>query len=472
MANPPGFFVDETGRAHVPFSTGTTSTPTTGDWIVGNVCTTTDGKLYVCTVAGTGAAATWTQIASSGGGFSLARTAVKTSNYSAAVNDLIPCDTTSAGFTVTLPTAPADKSLIAVKLVTQSGTNAVTISAGGSDVFNKTGGGTTRTLNILNESVLLEYTSATAIWTTIAADTPLSSLDSRYTASIVAYAQPLDADLTAIAGLTSAADKVPYFTGAAAAALLTRDTDGTLAGNSDTNLATQKATKTYADTKVPKSTITQAGGQILGTGSGTVTELAPGTVGQLQIVEDGANKVTWGREAHAHSAYLKPTGSLYETVSRIDGTFGNSGALTSQTLRMVAISLPKGLVVTSISVLSGTTALSAGTNQWFALFDSSRVALKITGDDTSTAWNANTIKTLNLTSTFTTTYAGLHYIGIMVKATTAPSLICSSTSSVATALAPSLGGNTSDAALTTPVSVGFTAGAISASGAMAYAYVS
>lgn len=55
--------------------------------------------------------------------------------------------------------------------------------------------------------------------------------------------------------------------GLGTAAGLTSDTDGTLAANSDTRIATQKATKTYADTKVAKTGDTMTGNLILGSGA-------------------------------------------------------------------------------------------------------------------------------------------------------------------------------------------------------------
>lgn len=109
-----------------------------------------------------------------------APTAVKTANYAAIVNDLIPCDNTSGSFTVTLPTAPADKSIVGVKTVIQSGTNTITIAAGGSDVFNKAGGSTTLTISLLFQGFLLQYKASTGIWYAYANDMTLSSLDARY----------------------------------------------------------------------------------------------------------------------------------------------------------------------------------------------------------------------------------------------------------------------------------------------------
>jgi hypothetical protein len=113
------------------------------------------------------------------GGLSLTRTAVKAANYTAAANELVPVDTTSGAVTITLPAAPADRSIVCVKLVTQGGTNAVTVNCGGADVFNKTGGATSGSLTLLNQAMLVEYDVA-AVWTVVADDVPLSVLDTRF----------------------------------------------------------------------------------------------------------------------------------------------------------------------------------------------------------------------------------------------------------------------------------------------------
>lgn len=74
-------------------------------------------------------------------------------------------------------------------------------------------------------------------WTATTVEGALAEVPSRY--------QPLDSDLTAIAGLTSAADKLPYFTGSAAAALA----DLTSAGRAlidDADASAQRTTLGFA----------------------------------------------------------------------------------------------------------------------------------------------------------------------------------------------------------------------------------
>lgn len=90
-------------------------------------------------------------------------TAVKTTTYTAAAGEYVPCDATSGGFTVTLPTAPADGSMITVKK-TDSSSNVVTISRGGSDVFNASGGATSVSLTRQGQGIRLVYKATGAIW--------------------------------------------------------------------------------------------------------------------------------------------------------------------------------------------------------------------------------------------------------------------------------------------------------------------
>jgi hypothetical protein len=183
----------------------------------------------------------------------------------------------------------------------------------------------------------------------------------------------------------------------------------------------------------------------------------------------GRSIVTWDQ-------YLRPSAAKFESISRL---FINSAttALTSGTLRVAAISLPRSLVVTSISFMSGTTALTAGTSthQIFGLYNSSKVRLAVTSDDGQTAWGASTVKTLNLTTPYTTTYEGLHYLACMVNADTGNGGVMPTFNgwngvlALVAGVTPQLFGNTSDTGLTTTLPDPF--GTIT-NGAPIYCYVS
>jgi hypothetical protein len=91
-------------------------------------------------------------------------TAVKTGAYTALVNDRVLVDTSSAAVTITLPSAPADKSRIDVQLVAANGTNLCTIARQGTDVFDKAGGATSLTLKSFGQMVALQYEASAGVW--------------------------------------------------------------------------------------------------------------------------------------------------------------------------------------------------------------------------------------------------------------------------------------------------------------------
>lgn len=107
----------------------------------------------------------------------LTAVAVKTANYTAAAGEYVPVNTTSGSITITLPSAPADGTRIAIKLVT--GSNSCVISRGGSDVFNQAGGATTLTLASAGLGVTLQYATTGGIWYSLDS-TPLSALNGAY----------------------------------------------------------------------------------------------------------------------------------------------------------------------------------------------------------------------------------------------------------------------------------------------------
>ena len=100
----------------------------------------------------------------------------------------------------------------------------------------------------------------------------------------------------------------------------------------------------------------------------------------------------------------------------------NIAGVTSGTLVMQAIWLPAGLVVNNLITMSGTTASATQTNRWLALYDNNRNLLRQGPNAGATVIAANTIWSDAITA-YTTTYAGIHYIGIMTAATTVNTLI-------------------------------------------------
>jgi hypothetical protein len=108
-------------------------------------------------------------------GINLIPTAVKTANYTLSPSDFVPVNNTSGNIVLTLPNAPADKTIAGVKLVILGTGNIVTINTAGADVYNKASGSTSATLKLLNQAILLQYQASTHIWYVIADDIPLSA---------------------------------------------------------------------------------------------------------------------------------------------------------------------------------------------------------------------------------------------------------------------------------------------------------
>lgn len=168
----------------------------------------------------------------------------------------------------------------------------------------------------------------------------------------------------------------------------------------------------------------------------------------------------------------KPTAAIAETIERANASLVNlAAALTTQVLTVVRVTLKKGDVISSATFYSGGTAMATGTNQWAVLLNSSRTVLAVSADDTSTAWAANTAKTFTFGAAYTVPADGDYYVGVMVKATTVPSLIgVSDGYADINALSPVLCA-TSSTGQTTPPALAATMGAFTAVARKVYATV-
>jgi len=114
------------------------------------------------------------------------------------------------------------------------------------------------------------------------------------------------------------------------------------------------------------------------------------------------------------------SGSFAETIDRSVCPEVNTTLTTTGQVFCQALWLNAGITVTNISFYSATTAASVPTHYVFALYDINRNLLATTADQTSTAWGANTLKTLPVTTPYLVSTTGIYYLMVSVVATTVP----------------------------------------------------
>ncbi len=177
---------------------------------------------------------------------------------------------------------------------------------------------------------------------------------------------------------------------------------------------------------------------------------------------------------YARPSSLMMAGAISETIPRY--LVGNTASIVTGKEHLTAIWLPAGATVTTITYRSSGTAAATSSHCWFSLRNSSRNLLGITSNDTAASpWSANTSKSLNLASPYAVTTSGWYYVGVMVSATTVPTLVGMATSATYQLLEPVLHGrDDTNAGLTTPATAPATSASLaSASGGVTpWAWVS
>lgn len=118
-----------------------------------------------------------------------------------------------------------------------------------------------------------------------------------------------------------------------------------------------------------------------------------------------------GRPSVFHRANLPRTG------------LDDVAALATGVMTSVDLWLNEGDLVTNLTFVSAGTAAGTPTAWWFALYDTAGALMAQTADQTTTAWAADTAKTVALATAQRITKSGLYKAAINVTATTPPSLV-------------------------------------------------
>lgn len=161
----------------------------------------------------------------SGGGTGLTASNIKTSNYTAAINELVRCDTTLGAFSVTFPGSPTDGATVAILDITNSfSTNPVT-------VLPNTG----KTVESDNTAFILDVsgTYVSFVYNSLSANWKLLETPSGGSSSVITYGTGVTNWLTA----PSSANLIAAITDETGSGSLVFNTSPTIAGLKETKIA-------------------------------------------------------------------------------------------------------------------------------------------------------------------------------------------------------------------------------------------
>ena len=157
-------------------------------------------------------------------------------------------------------------------------------------------------------------------------------------------------------------------------AVLTSSIDGTLAGNSDLNVPTEKAVKTYADTKIAKSGDTMTGALTMSSGASLVlTGGASSGQGNIQMGAAASN--TYDSNILYVDSNTRTMGSICSSTPIAAATYGSYFLLRGNTYSAIASQRGNLYIAagnpTSPSASEGTVRISTGADVTRLLVDNS-----------------------------------------------------------------------------------------------------
>lgn len=167
-------------------------------------------------------------------------------------------------------------------------------------------------------------------------------------------------------------------------------------------------------------------------------------------------------------------GALAETIPAWAAT--TATAPVTGDLYIWAVELGKGQSVGHVGFVTSTTAGASLTHSWTALLDLNYTVLAASADAGSGAIGASAWFSYAMAAAYTTTYTGLHYLGVMIASSATQPTLCGSAAGPLIAMMTGTGhpvqqyGGQSSTSQTTPPAVGTIVTAPTATLAIPYLY--